>query len=711
VTITWFLEIDVRTARTQAMRRAVRWAHHAAFPSLAGLVARRCSATARGAQLRYLCSNEDSARELNARFRVFIEHQNCAVALDPALAALLTADCHAQLHVQPVRPVESTPLENPVLVIGPPRSGGTALVEALARHPALWSLQAESEGVIEGVPGLHPRTAGYRSHALTTADAAQCGSAVVAGLQADLRNARGLRLAAMPDGVRPLSVRFVEKTPENSLRLGFLLHLFPDATLVVTRRDRSAGATSIARCWQHPGFVNIPQLPGWSRGAWHFLLPEGWHRMNGAEIPEIAAAQWDAAQTAIDRAIALLPKVRVVQIDHEEMVRHPATVLRRLEKALGLPAGNERDRIRRHERTFSSTTVTTAHAAISSRLRPNRELPTSRSAPQPAAGASMTSATHHSLQTSSKRPRRRPPRYTCCFADVLCAALPDPAIELQTSHGLHLQVGAASPARFAAHRLRFHHAVTGDVGTAWVQDPVTAALWPYALDINELIALRALRPGSPVPDLAPELVARLLAASAVIDPLEARKQALLRTNAINAAARQFADNDVCTIDDLVPDAQRRALDSYYETLIATGTWRLGDDQVAGRYGWQNEVVARFVHQQLTSVVTAVAAQPVRPSYCYVSAYRAGATLSRHRDREQCEFTVSLMLGESGPNPDGWVLHLQARRNEIIMLSRAGEAVMFRGTTVEHWRPSLPNGNRHTALLLHYVPAAFRRTLY
>jgi alkylated DNA repair dioxygenase AlkB len=214
-----------------------------------------------------------------------------------------------------------------------------------------------------------------------------------------------------------------------------------------------------------------------------------------------------------------------------------------------------------------------------------------------------------------------------------------------------------------------------------------------------------------VPNLAPELMARLLAAGAIIDPLEARKQTLLRSAAINAATRQFADNDVCTIHNLVPDAQRRALDGYYETLIAAGIWRLGDDQVAGRYGWQNEMVARFVHHQLTSAVSAVAAQPVRPSYCYVSAYRAGATLCRHRDREQCEFTVSLMLGESGPNPGSWALYLQARRNEMITLPRAGEAVIFRGTTVEHWRPPLPDGNRHTVLLLHYVPAAFRRTLY
>jgi hypothetical protein len=133
--------------------------------------------------------------------------------------------------------------------------------------------------------------------------------------------------------------------------------------------------------------------------------------------------------------------------------------------------------------------------------------------------------------------------------------------------------------------------------------------------------------------------------------------------------------------------------------------------VANRHGWHNESVARFFHHQLTAIIQRVAGEPLRPSYCYVSAYRAGAVLRPHVDRKQCVFTVSLWLGGGEPTAEAaWQLRLHAPAGIASVTQAAGDAVLFRGCELPHWRDHPPPGASATTLLFHYVPRDFADVL-
>ena len=147
-------------------------------------------------------------------------------------------------------------------------------------------------------------------------------------------------------------------------------------------------------------------------------------------------------------------------------------------------------------------------------------------------------------------------------------------------------------------------------------------------------------------------------------------------------------------------------------MIAQGDWSLGDAQVAGRYGWHNEHLARFFHHQLTDYIGRIVGVAVKPSYAYVSAYQGGAVLERHVDREQCEFTVSLLIERSAEGEMvEWPLYFDTPDGTIEVFQVVGEAVLFRGTQLPHYRPPLADGQTYMSLLLHYVPADFSRTSY
>ncbi|MFF0753105.1 sulfotransferase [Streptomyces sp. NPDC004267] len=672
--------------------RAARETHHGPFPGVPELLARAVRTDGRGVRARYLFASAEAAAEF-------------AASRDAALARLGTPV------TGPVRAVPADPpaasLPAPVIIVSPPRSGSTALYDALARNPALWTVGGESEGVIEGVPGLHPAARGYASHALDAADAEAWGDVVRAGFLADRSAAPG-RLPLAGEGSP--APRLLEKTPENSLRLPFLLRLFPDATVVHLRRDARDTVASMVRAWTHPGFVNIPELPGWPRRAWHLLLPPGWRSWAGEDLTRIAARQWAAAvEATLDARDARPATVRWVDVDYAELRGAPARTLRRLESDLGLPAT-----ARGRDLPLSATTI--------SPPRPGKWRTT------PGFDPAALDAVRHTLRrltngrtTMPESPRSAPagrpapgrrPSFACWLGEANPhqepdhgdGAVLDPAVVLQT--GVTVPLGMARRTRFRDRFLSGHPVL-------WTDEPDTGALVPHWVRFEDFRALRELAPGRPLPPGFPDRLRAALAGAGALGTAETRARRTARARALLAgAAEEFARTDVCGMGRLVRPGHRQALLDYYERLIATGSWPLGDAQVEGRYGWYNESLARFFHHQFAEVVGRLAGRPVRPSYAYVSAYRGGAVLDRHVDREQCEFTVSLLLGESGPGiPGGWPLLLDGAHGRVSLVQRPGEAVLFRGTRVPHWRPPLPDGSTHTSLLFHYVPAEFTRTLY
>jgi hypothetical protein len=154
-----------------------------------------------------------------------------------------------------------------------------------------------------------------------------------------------------------------------------------------------------------------------------------------------------------------------------------------------------------------------------------------------------------------------------------------------------------------------------------------------------------------------------------------------------------------------------ALNHYYQGLVDSGEWELGDAQVRRRHGQHNEMDSRYFHQQLTGLVGRLAGEPVKPSYSYVSAYRGGAVLGAHVDRKQCEFTLSLLIeGEGDSAAEPWPLWFQLPSGKIAVTQKAGDAILFRGCELPHWRERSAAEHTSTILLFHYVPQDFDEVL-
>ena len=107
------------------------------------------------------------------------------------------------------------------------------------------------------------------------------------------------------------------------------------------------------------------------------------------------------------------------------------------------------------------------------------------------------------------------------------------------------------------------------------------------------------------------------------------------------------------------------------------------------------------------------------TYTYFRIYKAGDILEKHTDRPACEISISLSLRKKGNiwpiyvNNTGYRTRKSDKKEHIgdttsIMLEE-GDALIYRGCEVVHWREPYNEGTKLAQVFLHYVDADGRFT--
>jgi len=248
---------------------------------------------------------------------------------------------------------------------------------------------------------------------------------------------------------------------------------------------------------------------------------------------------------------------------------------------------------------------------------------------------------------------------------------------------------------------------------AWVRDPATRALLPFWLGTRLEAVVQALRLDEPAPRTLAEGERFRLAAAGILTSQDQASQARSAWDEVMARhATDFREKGYVPLRGLIHPFHVAALRRYYRHQVRRGAFRLGDNDNPLRYVANNESVARFFHHQLTTTVSAVAGQPVKPSYAYFASYLSGAELVKHTDRPQCEFSITLCLDFS-PEPaceTSWPIRLETPRGEVAVYQALGDGLVYRGPRVPHYRTRLPEGRTSTSIFFHYVAADFKGPL-
>lgn len=224
----------------------------------------------------------------------------------------------------PLLPRKAPP-QDPVFVIGSPRSGTTMLLNMLDRSPALASLGMGSHFLWEM---YHPFDSeqghAVRPEVITAAE----------------RRTLNFTIDRICGGIR-----YLDKYPRMCLRVEYLHAMYPDAWFVYISRDGRAAASSMMTGWRTEGKfgagTDLPvplRIDGYDGDVWKFLVPPGWQEFaQGHTLAEVCAFQWSAANAAALDARDRIGSERFLSVRYEQLVEQPTETVGGLLDALGLP--------------------------------------------------------------------------------------------------------------------------------------------------------------------------------------------------------------------------------------------------------------------------------------------------------------------------------------------------------------------------------------
>jgi hypothetical protein len=272
---------------------------------------------------------------------------------------------------------------------------------------------------------------------------------------------------------------------------------------------------------------------------------------------------------------------------------------------------------------------------------------------------------------------------------------------LAIADGLHIAQGPHLPPPLAS-RTRNPEPFLPGAPILWVRDSASGLRWPYCLSARERAAIDRL-----LVDRAPSrLPARLRAALFVIGALDdpAAERARQWKARVTGWRRDLRTRGFAVISGLIPPAVAAALRTYFSGLEREGYLYGGHARRDGLPLLQGEPVLEFLAAQLAGLVAEITGESVPMTFPpYLRVYDPGGRLPRHRDRPVCRWNVDLVVGgkPAPTRPTAWPLWIESRGQRRAARLALGEAVLYRGYAVSHWRHRQRDGRSTAVASLHY----------
>jgi hypothetical protein len=186
---------------------------------------------------------------------------------------------------------------------------------------------------------------------------------------------------------------------------------------------------------------------------------------------------------------------------------------------------------------------------------------------------------------------------------------------------------------------------------------------------------------------------------------------LLDPSSVEEVRSRFESFRYVALKSLIEDGLAAMLYGHIKQRLA-----VNNVPAAGREGMEGAVQAgrdplmETVLEALRPRIEQITGLKLHPTYSFFRLYRNGDRLVRHRDRESCEVSLSLNLGQVTVTP--WPLWIAGPRGTAAAVLNPGDALLYRGIECEHWRETF-EGKEQAQMFLHYVDAigAYREWAY
>jgi len=142
----------------------------------------------------------------------------------------------------------------------------------------------------------------------------------------------------------------------------------------------------------------------------------------------------------------------------------------------------------------------------------------------------------------------------------------------------------------------------------------------------------------------------------------------------------------------------------FQKHIKNGDVQVGDEQCPLSYSMGHSALFDSLLEQLTPSMETATGKKLHPTYAYARWYAPGDELKIHRDRPSCEISATINLGFKG---NQWPIYMgydENKQNCQKIDMQVGDAVIYKGEELYHWREKYTEGEWQAQVFVHYVDA-------
>lgn len=139
----------------------------------------------------------------------------------------------------------------------------------------------------------------------------------------------------------------------------------------------------------------------------------------------------------------------------------------------------------------------------------------------------------------------------------------------------------------------------------------------------------------------------------------------------------------------------------YALLKEAYSFSPDEKQVVGAHAAYSDYLMESLLIQYKPIVEWATGLDLAPTYSFYRVYRRGQELIKHTDRPSCEISMTVSYGFYYAGKDyRWPIFMNGTQLNL----EQGDAAVYRGCDVEHWREpfDVPQNSYHVQCFYHYV---------
>jgi len=139
---------------------------------------------------------------------------------------------------------------------------------------------------------------------------------------------------------------------------------------------------------------------------------------------------------------------------------------------------------------------------------------------------------------------------------------------------------------------------------------------------------------------------------------------------------------------------------YKHTLETSKDWTINDNQVMNTPSTYNDKKLMKLHYDMIGKMEWLTGLELHKTYCYARMYKIGDRLRPHTDRPACEISATITLGMEYYNWEIWIFDYSDTIHKVTLYP--GDALIYRGCDLLHWRSENKFAVDYSQVFLHYV---------